>query len=140
MPDADTVVEYFSILEVLQQASFHRVDQPVKELILFHSMHASIYYAVWYGLFDTLELLSSKLEVFQTYDLVAAELEFSPTIYTSQIIKSIEAYAEKVKAQGGLATDALTYTAAPMEFHQPSMQERYDVFLGALRKFMQTSK
>lgn len=33
-------------------------------LVLFHSMHASIFYAVWFGLFDTLEVLCEKLEPF----------------------------------------------------------------------------
>jgi len=50
---------------------------------LFHSLHASIYYAIWYGLFDTLEVLCDKLQEMQTIDLVAAELDYPLSKYTS---------------------------------------------------------
>ena len=46
--------DYFAILDIMQSISIHRVDQPVKDLILFHSLHAALYYAIWFGLFDTL--------------------------------------------------------------------------------------
>ncbi len=78
----------------------HTVDQPVKELILFHSLHASIYYAVWYGLFDTLQILCRKLLKMQTLDLVAAELDYPLSDYTAQIIASIKKYAAQLESQG----------------------------------------
>ena len=55
---ADAIAQYFEIVDLFQSVTLHRVDQPVKQLILFHSLHASIYYAVWHGLYDTLEVLS----------------------------------------------------------------------------------
>lgn len=61
MESAEAIAQYFEIVDLFQYVSLHRVDQPVKQLILFHSLHASIYYAVWHGLFDTLEVLSQKL-------------------------------------------------------------------------------
>ena len=72
------------------------MEQPVKELILFHSLHASIYFAVWHGLFDTLEELSSKLKYFASIVLVAAELDYPITDYTTQIITSIKTYADEI--------------------------------------------
>ena len=69
--------------------SLHRVDQPVKQLVLFHSLHAAIYYAVWHGLFDTLEVLSQKLQVFQSIDLVVAEFDYPLAQFTNQITISI---------------------------------------------------
>lgn len=61
MSDENQVADYFAILDILQSMTLHRIDQPVLKLILFHSLHASIYYAVWYGLFDTLQVLCAKL-------------------------------------------------------------------------------
>jgi hypothetical protein len=51
-------------------------DHPVKELIIFHSLHAGIYFAIWHGLFDTLQVISSKMERMQQIDLVSAELDY----------------------------------------------------------------
>ena len=62
MYDQASVAEYFAILDILQSATLHRIDQPLVKLILFHSLHASIFYAVWYGLFDTLQTIASKIE------------------------------------------------------------------------------
>ena len=94
------------------------MDQPVKQLVLFHSLHASIYYAVWFGLFDTLEVLSQKLQVFQSINLVAAEFDYPLSHFTSQISSSISSYAETLKSQSSeqLPQEKLAYTAAPMSF------------------------
>jgi len=62
MYDENQVAEYFAILDVLQSVTLHRVDQPVLKLVLFHCLHASIFYAVWFGLFDTLQVLCAKIE------------------------------------------------------------------------------
>ena len=77
MPDENQLVDYFAILDVMQSISIHRIDQPVKTLILFHSLHAGIYYAVWYGLFDTLEVLATKFDQFDGIDLISAETDYS---------------------------------------------------------------
>ena len=55
----------------------------MKQLVLFHSLHASIYYAIWHGLYDTLEVLTSKLQVYQSVDLVAAEFDYPLSQFTS---------------------------------------------------------
>ena len=58
--------DYFAILDILQSVNLRKNEYPIKELILFHSLHGSIYYAVWYGLFDTLEVLCDKLGAYQS--------------------------------------------------------------------------
>lgn len=57
LANASEVVKYFTIVDTIQQVSLQRLDQPLKELVLFHCLHASIYLAVWHGLFDTLEVI-----------------------------------------------------------------------------------
>ena len=105
---------------------------------MFHSLHASIYYAIWYGLFDTLQVLCQKLELLQSFDLVAAELDYPVMDFTRQIVDSIKAYAEKLEATVGSSgeSDAQTYTAAPCNFTDDKMKARYAAFLGGLRIFI----
>lgn len=95
MNDEQSVVDYFTILEMLHSLSMHRVqDNPVKELILFHSRHAGLYHAIWHGLYDTLLELSNVLGAMQQIYLIAAETDYSLGDFTGQIISSIKAYAE----------------------------------------------
>jgi hypothetical protein len=138
MTNADSVSDYFAILDVLQSVSMHRMtDHPVKELILFHSMHAGIYQAVWHGLFDTLQVMSTKMEMLQQIDLVAAELDYPMTEYTNVIVASIKSYAETLNTEGGVISDKNTYAAAPMKFTDPNMRNRFELFMAGLSVFMQ---
>ena len=97
MYDENSVAEYFAILDILQSVTLHRSENPLLRLILFHSLHASIYYAVWYGLFDTLEVISTKLEPLTTVDLIAVELEYPVSEFTEKIIDSIKSYSESLE-------------------------------------------
>lgn len=100
--------------------SLHREDYATKVLILFHSMHASIYYAVWYGLYDTLQVICEKMEEYKMHDLVAAEMDYPLGDFTKEIMNSIRKYAEstqKTRDEGGENSDGevgKTYVTAPM--------------------------
>ena len=104
-------------------------------------MHASIFYAVWYGLYDTLEVLCDKLQPFQTLDLIAAELDYQLCDFTNQIVASLKAYAESIakrqaesgeSGEFGLSED-YSYVDAPMNFTDPQMKARYSIFIEGLR-------
>lgn len=97
MYDENSVAQYFAILDLLQTVSLHRSENPLLKLILFHSMHASIFYAVWYGLFDTLEVIAQKIEPLTTVDLVAVELEYPVTEFAEKVIDSVKAYSESLE-------------------------------------------
>lgn len=60
-------------------------------------MHASIFYAVWYGLFDTLEVIAQKMEPLTTVDLVAVELEYPVVEFAEKVIDSVKAYSESLE-------------------------------------------
>ena len=62
--EASKVIDYFKIIDTLQACSIHRIEHPVKSLILFHSLHAALYYAIWHGLYDTLTVLAEKIQEF----------------------------------------------------------------------------
>lgn len=95
LDNPQSIVDYFAILDTLHSLSMHQVhDNPVKELILFHSRHAGLYYAIWHGLYDTLVEMSSIMSAMQQIYLIAAEIDYPLSDFTSQILESIKAYAE----------------------------------------------
>ena len=120
MSSKEQIIDYFRIVDIFQQVSLHKEDHATKVLILFHSMHASIYYAIWYGLYDTLQVICEKIDEFKTNDLVAAEMDYSLGEFTKEIISSIKTYADsfekQTEATDGSESGEKTYTAAPMKF------------------------
>ena len=96
--------------------SLHREDCATKVLILFHSMHAAIYYAVWYGLYDTLQVICEKMEEYKMHDLVSAEMDYPLGDFTKEIMQSIRKYAESTQNDNSDDEVGKTYTTAPMQF------------------------
>ena len=83
-------------------------------------------------------MLSSKFEVIQSLDLIAAELDYPMTSFTEQIVTSIRNYAESLQGPQVAQQDQReqSYTSAPMEFTDPKMKQRYYLFLGAFRHYI----
>lgn len=129
MDDARAVVDYFTILDILHSLSMHRVqDNPVKEIILFHSRHAGLYYAIWYGLYDTLVEMSSIMSAMQQIYIIAAEIDYPLADFTTAILDSIKAYSATLEANGEKPSDQHAYTDAPMNFTNPIMEKRFKAF------------
>ena len=136
MSSSEQITQYFAALDTLQSVSLHRIDEPVKELVLFHSLHASIYYAIWYGLYDTLVILCEKLQNYRFIDLVTAELDYVISDFCNEIIESIKSYADTLSASKtgpADASDSHAYTEAPINFTNERMRTRYSSFLEGLR-------
>ena len=80
------------------------------------------------------------MEMMQQVDLVSAELDYQMTDFTAAIVSSIQSFAETLNVESEITSDKKAYTEVPMQFDDSNMSKRYEVFMGALRIFMQQSK